>query len=107
MRRIQRSRGLAAAGLILLLTNGCGPDEAPPDGSPPDSGAITLEESPDQVAPREPEASPSEQCIEMATREDWSAALDPCTRAARDHPEDETIQQFLERAIEASDQPLE
>ena len=43
----------------------------------------------------------------MAAREDWSAALDPCTRAARDHPDDEDIQRALERAIDASDAAIE
>ena len=49
----------------------------------------------------------AEECLEMASREDWSAALDSCTRAARDHPEDAAIQRALERAIAASDEAIE
>jgi len=93
--------------LLLLLANGCGPDEERPDAAPPNLGRVTLEESPDAAAPAEPEESQAEKCIEMAAREDWSAALDPCTRAARDHPEDEIIQRALERAMSASDEAIE
>lgn len=103
----RRSWSLAATGLVLLLANGCARNEERPRTAPSNPDEVVVEEGPDAVAPREPEASPAEKCIEMAAREDWVAALDPCTRAARDHPEDEAIQQALERAISASEGPVE
>jgi len=107
MRLHQRVGRFAVAGLLLLLANGCGRSEEQPAASPPDLDRIELEESPDTATTGEPEATPAEQCIEMATREDWSAALDPCTRAARNHPDDEAIQRALERAMSASDEAIE
>jgi hypothetical protein len=99
MRTIQRSWVLGITGLLLLLATGCGSDE---EGGP--SGLIKLESSPDQKAPARAPGSSAERCIEMATQEDWKAALDPCTRAAKDDPDDSAVQQALERALEARDQ---
>jgi len=107
MRPNQRLWSLAATGLALLLANGCGRSQEQPDLASPDEGPVTLEESPRPAATPEHGSSPAEKCIEMATREDWSAALAPCTLAARDHPDDEAIQEALERAIEASEEPIE
>lgn len=91
----------------MLLANGCGRSADQPGIPPPQQGPVTLEEPPPEAAPREHGASPAEECLEMAGREDWGAALDPCTRAARDHPEDAAIQQALERARAASDEAIE
>jgi hypothetical protein len=98
---------LALTGSILLLASGCACNGEPSDTSPSIPEEKTLEESPDTVAPPEPEASAAEECLEMATREDWGAALDPCTRAARDHPDDEAIQRALEQAVSASEEAIE
>ena len=107
MRASRQSWTLAVAALVLLLANGCARNEEQPDTSPANPEPVTLEESPDAAATRESEASPAEQCLKMALQEDWGAALDPCTRAARDHPDDESIQQALERAMDAADQAIE
>lgn len=107
MRPSWQSWSLGVTGLFLLLASGCACSEEQSGTSPSIPEEKTLEESPDAAAPSEPEVSAAEECIETATREDWAAALDPCTRAARDHPDDEAIQRALERAVSASEEATE
>jgi len=107
MRLKQRIAPVSAIGLLLLLATGCAPDADRPEGPLPDPEEVMLEDSPDQAPLPEPDDSSAEKCIQLATEEDSSTALDPCTRAARDHPDDDVIQQALERAIAATDEPVE
>lgn len=106
-RRLRALGTAAAPGLLVvgILLAACGDDA--PQPSIPASDRIELKESPDAKAPSEPEPSAAEACLDFATREDWGRALDPCTRAAREHPDDPEIQQALERALGAEDAEIE
>lgn len=103
VRRDRWLRAVWATGWVWLLAAGCGGDEEPVAVPPGATGPITLEESPDAAAPPAPAESAAVKCLDLAGQEDWFGALDPCTRAAKDHPDDPAIQHALERALEARD----
>jgi hypothetical protein len=43
-------------------------------------------------------------CLDLASRRDWANALDPCTRAANELPDDLRIQHALQQAQAAAGQ---
>jgi hypothetical protein len=99
--RMLRLLGVAAA--IWLLGSGCGRDEVP-EPSIPAVDPVALEESPDQTpedegAAKAAQPTAAETCLQLATQENWEEALDPCTRAALEHPDDPEIRQALEHAL--------
>jgi len=110
-RRLRLLGATAATAGICLLMAGCGSDEGT-EPSIPAVDPITLEQPPDGTPPveGEPKAAEStaaETCIEMATQEDWGRALDPCTRAALEHPDDPEIQEALSHALGADEAEID
>jgi hypothetical protein len=98
MRRMRRHRLLCALGALMLLSSACGRDDVEPQTASPETPPVKLEKPPPEDGSKA-EASAAEQCIDLATREDWARALDPCTRAARKHPDDPEIREALEKAL--------
>jgi hypothetical protein len=96
----------ATATTLVLIAWACGSEEVRPEAESPRTGPITLEAPPGR-ARSEIRSTAAETCLEMAIREEWSDALDPCTRAARDHPDDPSIQRALEEAQQALDEAIE
>lgn len=92
---------LAVAGAVLFV--GCGRGDEPSAATARSPGGTEQAAAPD-VAARGAPSTPSavETCIELADRQAWGEALDPCTRAAQERPDDLRIRHALQQAQAAA-----
>ena len=92
---------LAVAGAVFFI--GCGSGEEPSVAMGKSPGETEQAEAPDVAAPGAPSTSSAvETCIELAGRQAWGEALDPCTRAAQQQPDDLRIRHALQQAQAAA-----
>ena len=97
MRAITFTRtAIAAAAAFAILGSGCGSG-----GDTGADGAAQERPAADVAAPP-PQASPVETCRDLAERERWSEALEPCTAAVAQRPDDLALQHALQQAQAAT-----
>jgi hypothetical protein len=79
-------------------------------GGPDDGGAggtdvTVVEEDIDVAAPggSAGQSAVVETCLELAKNREWAAALDPCTQAARELPDNLEIQNAMQQAQAAAE----
>jgi hypothetical protein len=91
-----KKTGALLCTMLGILATSCGSgDEQAGAGA----GAIG-----DVAAPAGGTSDAVQSCLEIAGRRDWANALEPCTRAASERPDDLRIEHALQQAQAAAGQ---
>jgi hypothetical protein len=105
MRRVSWFWGASIALACGALALGCGRNEEPNAATVPSPTASTPAPVPgtDVAAPGAP-STPSavDTCVRLADQRAWGEALDPCTQAAKERPDDLQIRHALQQAQAAA-----
>lgn len=103
MRRSSWSWGAAIAVACGALALGCGQSEEPTAATPPSPTASEpVRPSADVAAPTAPTPSAVDTCVRLADQRAWGDALEPCTEAAQQRPDDLRIRHALQQAQAAA-----
>jgi len=91
-----KKAGALLCGMLGILAISCGSGE---EKAAPGSAAMG-----EVAAPSAGKSDAVQSCLELAGRRDWAKALEPCTRAANEMPDDLRIQHALQQAQAAAGQ---
>ena len=91
--------------VIGILAIGCGSEEETPVEAATETMTNVAEDAVDVVeeAAEEVKESAVAKCLELAAAKNWTDALEPCTKAAEEKPDDLGIRHALQQAKAAAE----